>query len=99
MDFYLAALAGTFRLLNMIGCNEDSGSGFYPAINLSGTPGETMFIQLWDVGANQATAFEICASGSPTCTSPAALYTRECIGNNQYQINMNITHMGDATEL
>lgn len=99
MDINLAAWSGTCGSLTMIGCDEDSGSGFYPAINLSGTPGETMFIQLWDVGGNQATAFEICASGSPTCTSPAAVYTRQCIGNNQYQINMNITHMGDASEL
>ena len=99
MDINLAAYSGTCGSLSIIGCDEDSGSGFYPAVNLSGTPGETMYIQLWDVGANQATTFEICASGSPTCTSPTALYTRQCLGNNEYQITMNVTSMGDAAEL
>lgn len=99
MDINMAVYSGECGSLSLIGCDEDSGSGFYPASTLTGTPGEIMFVQFWDVGGDQATPFEICASGSPTCTSPTATYTRQCLGNNEYQITMNITSLGDAIAL
>lgn len=99
MDINMAIYSGVCGSLTLVGCDEDSGSGFYPASTLTGTPGDIMYVQLWDVGGNQATPFEICASGTPTCTSPTATYTRQCIGNNEYQITMNVTSLGDAAEV
>ncbi|NEN24731.1 T9SS type A sorting domain-containing protein [Cryomorpha ignava] len=99
MDINMAVYSGACGSLSLIGCDEDSGSGFYPASTLTGAPGAIRYIQLWDVGGNQATPFEICASGTPTCTSPTATFTRQCLGNNEYQITMNVTSLGDATEV
>lgn len=99
MDINMAVYSGDCGSLSLIGCDEDSGAGFYPASNLIGAPGEVMYVQFWDVGGNQSTPFEICASGTPTCTSPTATYTRQCLGNNEYQITMNVTSLGDAASV
>ena len=99
MDINMAWYTGTCGSLSLVGCDDQSGPGFYPQATITGTPGSTVYIQLWDIGGNQASQFNVCANGTPTCTSPTATYTRECLGNNEYQVTMNISNFGDASEL
>lgn len=98
-DFNMAGWTGDCGTLTHVGCDEDGGSGFYPAITLNGTPGETQYVQLWETANNTQTNFNVCANGTPTCTSPSVTYTRDCEGNNQWSINVNIANLGDAPEL
>jgi hypothetical protein len=99
MDINLAAYSGSCGSLSLIGCDEDSGLGFYAEIALSGTPGETLFILLWETNHNLHGDFHICANGTTTCTPPTVSFTEVCIGNNQYEVNVNISSLGDATSV
>ncbi len=100
MDINMAVYSGTCTALNFLGCDDDSGEGFYPEITLTGrTPGETIYIQLWDVGGNQSSPFDFCSNGAPTCTSPTATFNGVCGAENEYSVNVNISSLGDATEL
>ncbi len=100
MNINMAAYTGTCGSLTQVDCDEDSGPGNYPAMTLSGlTPGQTVFLQFWDVDNNQQSPFEVCANGTPVCTSPTASFTPSCAGNNEYEVDVNITSLGDATEV
>jgi gliding motility-associated-like protein len=73
MAFYSASsCAGPFTLIE---CDDDdSNNGTMPYINRPGlTPGSTVYIRVWEYGADSYGAFRICASTS-TATS--------CIGSN-----------------
>lgn len=99
MDINLAAYSGSCGSLSLIGCDEDSGLGFYAEIVLNGTPGETLYIQLWETNNNIQGDFHICANGTTTCTPPTVSFTEACIGNNQYEVNVNISSLGDASSV
>ncbi len=100
MNMNMAAYSGSCGGLTQIDCDEDSGPGSYPALTLSGlTPGETIYLQFWDLGNNQQSPFNVCANGTPVCTSPTATFTANCAGNNEYEVDVNITNLGDATEV
>lgn len=98
-DFNMAAWSGDCGSLVQEGCDEDSNGGFFPAVVLTGTPGETQYVQVWETANNAPSIFNVCAEGTPTCTSPVATFTPECGAENQYNINVNITSLGDATEV
>ena len=99
MDINMAVYSGVCGSLVQIGCDTDSGPGFYPELAFSGTPGVTHYIQLWDIGNNQADNIDVCAIGAPTCISPTATTTRLCGAANQYSVNVNITNLGSAPSL
>ena len=99
MDINMAIYSGTCASLTQLGCDEDSGSGFYPAATLTGTPGSTMYLQLWDRGNDNFSSFSVCANGTPMCDMPEATYTRQCLGDNEYQVTVNLTSLGDAADV
>src|SRR5690554_2868886 len=99
MDINMAVYSGECGSLVQEGCDDDSGSGFYPAANLTGTPGSTMYIQLWDAGNDNHSSFGICANGTPMCDVPVASYSRQCLGNNEYQVTVNLTSLGDSPDV
>ncbi|MCA1763407.1 MAG: T9SS type A sorting domain-containing protein [Cryomorphaceae bacterium] len=99
MDPNMAAYSGSCGSLVQLGCDEDSGPGFYPEITVSGTPGNTVYFQLWDAENDVQSDFDICANGTPQCTSPIASFDEVCDGNNQYSVEVNITNFGSASEL
>lgn len=99
MDINLAVYSGACGSLTQIGCDEDSGPGFYPQITFSGTPGSTYYVQLWDIGNNQQDNIDVCANGTPLCTSPTVITAGQCGATNQYSVNVNITNLGSASSL
>ena len=96
MDINMAVWSGTCGSLVHVACDEDSGTGTYPAATLTGTPGSIMYLQLWDIQNNQHSPFSICANGTPMCDIPVATYSGECLGNNEYQVKVNLTDLGDS---
>lgn len=70
--------AGTFT---EISCDDDSGAGLMPAISVTGqTPGDTLWVRLWDYGGNQYGTFDVCATVNtvPDCSNPT---TNDCQGS------------------
>lgn len=97
MDVNMAGYSGSCGALSLVACDDDSGLGVFPSLTLTGTPGETRYIQLWETNNNTTGAFNICANGLPECTSPTATFSRVCAGNNQFEVNVNVTSLGDAS--
>ncbi len=71
-DSGLAVYSGTCDVLELVECDDDSGSsGNYSRINLTGrTPGETVYIRVWEYSNDEEELFSISA-WSPTLSTPA----------------------------
>jgi len=99
LNINAAAYSGTCGSLTLIGCDANSGPGFFPELDLSGAPGETLFIQLWETNNNIQGDFNICANGTTTCTPPTVAFSEVCAGENEYEVNLFISSLGDASSL
>ncbi len=66
-DGALAVYRGTCNNLFLLGCDEDaSGNGLMPKLTLGGlTPGDTVWVRVWEEGNNNNGTFGICASIPP----------------------------------
>ena len=66
MDFADGAMAlysGTCGALTQVECDDDDGPGLMPYIYATGlTPGDTLFIRMWEYGNNANGNFGICVS-------------------------------------
>ncbi|HNQ68545.1 MAG TPA: T9SS type A sorting domain-containing protein [Bacteroidales bacterium] len=72
-DMAMAIYSGTCGSLTLIECVDDSYGGM-PIINRPGlTPGETIYIRLWEYGGNAEGTFGICIS------IPAPIAPDECV--------------------
>ncbi len=61
-DSGLAVYSGTIGALMLIGCDDDSGNNLFSRIELSGrTPGETLYIRVWEFGNNTFDTFQVAA--------------------------------------
>lgn len=61
LDSGLAVYAGTCGSLTQIDCDDDFGTGAMSTITVNGrTPGEIMYIRLWEYGNNNNGTFGIC---------------------------------------
>ncbi len=70
-DGGMAIYSGTCGSLTLIECDDDdSPNGLMPLINYTGTPGQTIFIRMWEFGNNNNGTFSICVQ---TITPPPAL--------------------------
>jgi hypothetical protein len=71
-DTGMAAYSGTCEgPLVQLACDDDGGVGLFSQITLIGlTPGETIFLRVWEYGGNQAGSFSICTSTIPVCETP-----------------------------
>ncbi|MEO9531659.1 MAG: T9SS type A sorting domain-containing protein [Crocinitomicaceae bacterium] len=50
-------------------CNDDGGSGLFSQISQTGlTPGDTVYIRVWEYGGNSVGTFNVCAR-DPSCAS------------------------------
>ena len=63
-DLGMAVYSGTCGSLSLVACDDDnSNNGANPKIILSGqTPGETVYIRVWDKNNDEEGAFTICAT-------------------------------------
>jgi hypothetical protein len=85
-DWALAAYAGPCGGLTEIACDDDSGPGLFPRIELTGrTPGEVIYFRVWEFQANEVGAFNICA------TPPAPLAVQD--------LELSIKRSNDVNEV
>jgi len=99
MNINAAAYTGTCGSLTLISCDANSGPGFYPELTINEPAGSTVFIQLWETNNNVQGDFSICANGTTSCTPPTVNFAESCIGNNQYEVDVFISNLGDASSL
>lgn len=99
MDINMQVWQGACGALTELACDNDGGPGFYPSATFSAAPGSTVYIQLWDLGNNQFSDYNFCVNGTPTCTSPTASFSEVCDGNNEYSVDVNLSNLGDASEV
>ena len=65
-DPVLAIYNGSCGSLNLLDCDDDSGPGLEPTESVTGlTPGETIFIRVWDWNGTGDGTFNICANTLP----------------------------------
>lgn len=63
-DWAMAAYRGTCGALSFIDCDDDSGVSLYPSLILPTlTPGERIYIRIWEFQGNDEGSFNICAKG------------------------------------
>jgi len=61
-DTGLAVYSGDCGSLTLIECDDDDGDGTFSKVELSGlTPGETIYIRVWEYGNNAFGEFGVCA--------------------------------------
>ncbi len=60
-DSGMAVYSGTCGALAQLACDDDFGTGFMSAISITGrTPGEIVYIRVWEWGNNNNGTFDIC---------------------------------------
>ncbi len=61
-DTGMAVYSGSCDSLSLIQCNDDGGSGFLSMVELFNlTPGETLYVRVWEYGNNSVGEIGICA--------------------------------------
>lgn len=66
LDAGMAVYSGTCGTLTLVQCNDNgAGNGTMPRITLTRTPGETLYVRVWEDGNNNNGTFGICASIPP----------------------------------
>jgi len=61
-DGGMAVYSGTCSALTLIECDDDDGAGLFPMINNAGTPGQTIWVRVWEYGNNSFGDFNICVT-------------------------------------
>ena len=71
-DIVLGLFSNTCGALNLIGCNDSTGSGGIEIINASLTPGNTYYVRVYDWSGNlYGTDYQICSQYT-SCNPPSA---------------------------
>lgn len=66
LDPALAAYTGSCGNLTLLDCDDDSGPGLMPKLNLAGlTPGDTVWIRAWEYGGDNNGTFGLCVTLPP----------------------------------
>jgi len=61
-DWAMELYSGPCGALTQIECDDDDGPGFFPTINATGlTPGDQVYLRVWEWGNNLEGEFNICA--------------------------------------
>lgn len=61
-DWGMSIYSGACGSLTQVACDDDSGEGAFPKISLTGqTPGNTLYVRVFEYGNNATGAFNICA--------------------------------------
>lgn len=86
-DGGMAVYAGTCDNLTLLECDDDDGAGAMPKMTLGGlTPGDTVWIRVWEDGNNNNGTFGICVTIPPPppanddpCGAVTLVATDSCI--------------------
>ncbi len=61
-DCAMAVYSGTCASLSLVACDDDSGPGLMPLLNLTGlTPGATVWLRIWKYSGGGTGTFQVCA--------------------------------------
>jgi hypothetical protein len=73
LDTGMAVYSGSCGTLTQIECDDnDSPTGSFSLINLVGrTPGEVLYVRVWEAGNDLEGPFTMCATAPATCLVPA----------------------------
>lgn len=90
-DSGMAFYSGTCGSLTLLECDDDdSTNGFMSNISMAGlTPGQTIFIRVWEYGNDNNGTFGICAT-TPSCPAPSDLYAT-ILSSTSVTVNWPIT--------
>jgi hypothetical protein len=88
-DSGLAIYSGSCGALTLLDCDDDSSSnGTMSRLSRTGlTPGQTIYIRVWEFGNNNNGTFGICVT-TPSCPSPSDLYTN-ILSTTSVTVNWN----------
>ena len=78
IDTGMALYSGTCNNLQLIGCDDDTGFSYRSKMSYSGSPGDTIFIRVWEYGNNQPGPFKIgvaLPADNDLCTSAKEITT------------------------
>ncbi|MFD2915533.1 T9SS type A sorting domain-containing protein [Psychroserpens luteus] len=77
LDSGMAFYSGTCGALTLIECDDDDSlNGAMSSITTAGlTPGQTIFIRVWEYGNNNNGTFDICATTFSPCNTPTVTAT------------------------
>ncbi|MBR9913865.1 MAG: T9SS type A sorting domain-containing protein [Algicola sp.] len=92
-DSGMAIYSGTCGALTLVECDDDDSlNGNMSAITLTGrTPGETLYIRVWELGNNNNGTFDICSSQPPPPPS-----NDECVNAIGLTVNTDL-NCGNTT--
>lgn len=69
IDGGMAVYTGTCAGLTLLLCDDDSGTGLMPMMNLTGlTPNSTLWIRFWEFGNDNNGTFGLCVTAPIPCT-------------------------------
>jgi hypothetical protein len=87
-DSGMAIYSGTCGSLTLLDCDDDSGAGLMSNLSSTGlTPGQTIYIRVWEYGNDNNGTFGICVS-TPSCPSPSNLYAN-ILSTTSVTVNWN----------
>ena len=97
-DAVMEVYSGTCTSLTPIDCNDDGGPGNMPKLVLNGlTPGNTIWVRIWDWDSDDEGTFSICATVPPPppvniapCTATEVIPGNAC----NYSIYTNVSAPG-----
>jgi hypothetical protein len=90
-DGGMAAYSGTCAALTLMGCNDDSSpNGLMPLLSFTGlTPGNFIYIRVWEYGGNEFGNFGICVTSPTPPTPPTPPANNECSTATPATVNPN----------
>ncbi len=94
-DMGMSVYSGDCMALTEVACDDDSGNGLFPLIELTGqTPGDILFVQVFEFGGDTEGTFGICAN--EPCTSPVATATAVCVPGDDsgFYVEVDVTDFG-----
>ena len=93
-DTGLAVYSGTCATLALVGCDDDSGGGTgYSLYTATGrTPGEVLYVRVWEFGGNVVGPIGLCAR------TPVAPANNECAGAVPLSVQATCTPVSGTLE-
>ncbi|MCB2376303.1 fibronectin type III domain-containing protein [Hymenobacter sp. BT635] len=90
-DTGMAIYSGACGTLTLVDCDDDAGTGNFSLIELSGrTPGEVLFIRVFEYGNNEFGRFKLCVRSNTTCPAPVGL-NASAVASNSARLNWAVT--------
>ena len=97
----LYTFTGSCSELTPVECDDDDGPGLFPLVELTGrTPGEILYVRVFEFGNDLTGEFNICAY-TVNCTTATGTATAvdDCANSDGFLIDVDISDFGTATSI